>query len=69
MTAIVQYQIGGYRGTVAVTCDRDDDNENIIARAKAFLKRKAGPFPAGLYYEYYRVIKRDGDDIERAWFE
>jgi hypothetical protein len=56
MTATVKYWIATYEGTVEVTCDPDDDNEMIIARAKCKLRRTAGTFPYGA--ESWKVISR-----------
>lgn len=55
--ATVKYQIGTYSGTVKVHCDPDDDNETIIARAKAKIRREYGSI--GMAYENYKVIDRD----------
>jgi hypothetical protein len=54
---MVKYNIGTYCGEVEVTCEPDDDNEQIIARAKKLLKQKVGSYPAGMYYEHYKVIR------------
>ena len=55
-TATVKYQIATYSGTITVTCDPNEDNEDIIARAKAKLRRDVGSFPLG--YELWKVIDR-----------
>ena len=57
MIAKVKYQIATYRGTVAVRCDENDEDEYIIARAKGILNRQSGPFPMG--YESWKVISRE----------
>lgn len=56
MTATVRYQIETYEGTIQVNCDPDEDEEDIIARAKRILRRQAGSFPMGIYYENWKVI-------------
>jgi hypothetical protein len=53
----VKYNIGTYSGEVEVTCEPEDDNEQIIAKAKKLLKQKVGSYPAGMYYEHYKVIR------------
>lgn len=49
----VKYQIGQYKGTVSVSCDEDDDNDEIIAKAKARLKRYD---TLGMAYRSYKVL-------------
>ena len=45
-TALVKYDIGTYEGTEEVECLADDDNDDIIRKAKNQLRRKIGSFPA-----------------------
>lgn len=54
--ATVKYQIATYSGEVRVSCQEDDDNETIIARAKSQLRRKVGELPFG--YQSYDVVGR-----------
>ncbi len=56
MIAKVKYQIATYSGEIFVFCDESDENENIIAKAKRQLRKKAGEFPFG--YESWKVIER-----------
>lgn len=56
MIATVEYHIATYRGKVTVFCQPDDDNETIIAKAKAKLRQRVYNFPLG--YEGWKVIKR-----------
>jgi len=60
MTATVEYSIGTYSGTIEVSCDENDDNEYIIARAKSALRRKCGAsiYPSGCCYEQWEVVDR-----------
>ena len=51
----MKYQIATYRGEIVVWCDENDENDRVIAKAKAILRRKAGPLPLG--YEHYEVIR------------
>ncbi len=54
-TVKVQYQIVTYKGIQLVDCDENDDNEQIIAKAKQLLKKKAGgEFPLG--YQLFTII-------------
>ena len=57
MTAVVKYQIATYSGEITVTCEPDDENEVIIAKAKRILTRQAGgSLPFG--YESWKVVER-----------
>ena len=56
MIAIVKYQITTYSGEVTVNCDKNDDNEYIIAKAKRILKNRSGEFPFG--YQSWTVLNR-----------
>jgi hypothetical protein len=56
MTATVKYQIATYLGVIKVNCTPDEDDENIIARAKRILRSRSGSFPLG--YESWKVIER-----------
>ncbi len=54
-TVKVQYQIATYSGIELVDCDENDDNEQIIRRAKHQLRRKVvGGFPLG--YQSFKII-------------
>ena len=54
-TVKVQYQIATYKGIQLVDCDENDDNEQIIAKAKQLLRKKAGgEFPIG--YQSFTII-------------
>lgn len=55
-TAIVKYQIATYSGEIQVNCDPDDDNEIVIGKAKAKLRRLYGELPFG--YQSFKVIER-----------
>ena len=57
MLATVKYQIATYSGEVKVNCGPDDEDENIIAKAKRILHSRCGHFPSG--YESWKVISRD----------
>lgn len=56
MIAIVKYQIGTYHGTINVSCDENDDDEIIIARAKSKLRNLTS---MSMYYEHYEIISRN----------
>lgn len=56
MIATVKYQIATYQGEVKVNCNPDDEDEHIIAKAKAALRQRTGSFPYG--YESWKVIGR-----------
>lgn len=57
MTAIVEYQVATYSGTIEVYCDENDEHEYIIAKAKRIVTQKAGgSLPFG--YESWRVDDR-----------
>lgn len=59
--ATVKYQVAAYSGEITVSCDSNDDNDYIEARAKAQLTRKSGgSLPYG--YESFRVIEREDLD-------
>jgi hypothetical protein len=45
--ATVEYQIATYSGSVEVPAYPNDDNDILIARAKAQLRRQTGPLPLG----------------------
>ena len=57
-TALVKYDIGTYEGTIDVLCSPDEDSEDIIRRAKNELRRRIGSFPAGMYYEAWKILIR-----------
>jgi hypothetical protein len=58
MRATIQYQVATYRGQVELKCDDNDEDDYIIAKAKAIVKRQAGgSLPYG--YESWKVIERD----------
>jgi len=55
--ALVKYQVATYSGKEWVDCNENDENETIISKAKAQVRRKAGgSLPFG--YESWRVIER-----------
>jgi len=54
----IQYSIGCYSGTVTVSCDENDENDVIIAKAKNILRKKTGPLPFGS--ESFRI--EEGED-------
>ena len=57
MTALVKYQVATYSGEVEVSCHEDDDNEDIIRKAKVIERRRfGGSFPYG--YESWKVVER-----------
>lgn len=57
MTATVKYQIATYSGEIEVPCDPDEDNDEIIARAKRIeIRQFGGSFPFG--YENWKVVDR-----------
>jgi len=53
-TATVKYQVATYEGEIQVSCQHDDENETIIARAKAKLTRQVGFLPYG--YQSWSVV-------------
>lgn len=57
--AIVKYWIATYSGEIEVSCNPDDDNDLIIAKAKRILRNRVGSFPFG--YESWKVIDRYND--------
>jgi hypothetical protein len=56
-TATVKYQIATYSGEIQVTCDPDDDNEVVIGKAKAKLRRLYGELP--FRYQSFMIVKRE----------
>jgi hypothetical protein len=44
-TAKVRYRINNTMGQITVPCNATDDNEFIIGRAIALLRRQHGPIP------------------------
>ena len=57
MTAIVEYQVATYSGKINVNCNKNDENEHIIAKAKKILTQKSGgSLPFG--YESWKVVDR-----------
>ncbi len=59
-TATVKYQIATYTGEVEVYgVDENDDNDHIIARAKAQLRRQGGGCSLPMYYESWKIIERN----------
>jgi hypothetical protein len=63
-TATVKYQVATYSGNVKVfNVDPNDDDENIVARAKEQLTRSSGgSLPYG--YQSFRVVSRVCDGTE-----
>ena len=57
MTATVKYQLATYSGVIEVSCDPNDDNDIIIAKAKKLLRQKAGSFPLG--YQSFKITNRE----------
>lgn len=58
--ATVKYQVATYSGEISVTCESDEDNEVVCARARRLLiRRSGGSLPFG--YESFRVIEREDD--------
>jgi hypothetical protein len=55
MISVVRYQVADYRGELIVSHDPDDDNEQIIAKAKAKLSREVGGLPFG--YQSFKIVK------------
>ena len=62
MNATVQYDVGTYSGQVTVACSDGDDDAEIIAQAKAQLRRRSGGsyYPGDVCYESWRVLSRGG---------
>jgi len=56
----VKVQYGCYKGDVYVNASEDDDNDTIVARAKANL-RKRGLLTLSMAYESYEVVSRDSE--------
>ena len=55
--ATVRYQVATYSGTIQVNCNENDEDDHVIAKAKARLTREAGGYlPFG--YEYFAVDER-----------
>jgi len=57
MIATVKYQVATYAGEVTVSCEPDDEDEFIIARAKRQLINRTGSLPLGS--ESWKVINRE----------
>lgn len=58
MTAKVKYWVATYEGEIDISCEPDDENDMIIAKAKRLLARAGGgSLPFG--YEKWKVIERD----------
>ncbi len=58
-TATVKYQIATYSGEVEVHgIDENDDNDHIIARAKAQLRRQSGGCSLPMAYESWKITDR-----------
>lgn len=56
--ATVKYQVATYRGEVKVNCFADEENEWILARAKAKVRKlSGGSLPFG--YQSFKVISRE----------
>jgi hypothetical protein len=57
MIAIVKYRVATYEGEIQVNCNENDENDSIIARAKARVTRESGGYlPFGS--ESWKVIDR-----------
>lgn len=57
MLATVKYQVATYSGEVKVNCDKNDEDEYIIAKAKRMITQRSGsPLPFG--YESWKVVER-----------
>lgn len=54
----VRYQVATYSGTVDVFAGDDADDEQVISRARAQLRRRAGPLPLG-----YQSFEIEGEEI------
>ena len=59
--ATVKYQYGPYKGIITIYADENDDNETIIARAKAQLRR-GGWLTLPMAYESFTVAGREPDN-------
>ena len=57
MIATVKYQVATYKGEITVSCDQNEEDDLIIARAKHELERRTGHLPYG--YESFKVIERE----------
>lgn len=56
MTYIVKYQVATYAGEIEVYSQEELETEQVIARAKSQLRRKAGgSLPFG--YEHFKIVK------------
>jgi len=53
----VKYQITTYSGEISLLVNEDDDNEDIIAKAKNLLRRQTGSLPLG--YQNFKVVRED----------
>jgi hypothetical protein len=52
----VKYQVATYSGFVSVRVSEDDDNDTIIAKAKAKLRRQSGgTLPFG--YQSFKIVR------------
>jgi len=56
----VAWQIATYSGVEIVYCDPNDDNEEVIGKAKRQVRRKFGTFPFG--YESWNIKTREPYD-------
>jgi hypothetical protein len=56
MTYIVKYQVATYAGEIEVYASEELETEQVIARAKNQLRRKAGDsLPFG--YQHFKIVK------------
>jgi hypothetical protein len=57
MIATVKYTVATYQGTIQVNCHPNDEDEQVIAKAKSILRQRVGgSLPYG--YESWKVIER-----------
>ena len=59
MTATIKYQIATYSGTVEVSCDPDDENETLFAKARRELIRQSGGASLPYGSENFWVLGRE----------
>lgn len=58
MIATVKYQVATYSGEVKVNCDKNDEDEYIIAKAKRIVIQRAGGGSLPFGYESWKVVER-----------
>jgi len=63
MLATVKYQIATYSGTINVNCSEDDEDTQIVAKAKTRLRKQSGEFPFG--YQSFKIISKESNHEDK----